>query len=173
MSSGAALALEAAIRRLPIRKLALYEPPFFVDNTHPPAPDDYLERLTALISSAQRNDALEYYFTEVALVPTDVLAQMRAQPMWPAFEAVAHTLVYDATIMEGMQQGRPLPVERVASVTVPTLAIVSSAAPDWARNAVLALDDVLPDAQVRTLEGEWHAVAPATLAPALEHFFAD
>ena len=44
-SSGSALALEAA-RRIPaIGKLAVYEPPFIVDNSRTPIPDDYLARL--------------------------------------------------------------------------------------------------------------------------------
>ena len=40
-SSGAVLALEAA-RLLPtkIKKLALYEPPFIIDDSRPPAPED-------------------------------------------------------------------------------------------------------------------------------------
>ncbi|MFC6819365.1 alpha/beta fold hydrolase, partial [Nonomuraea dietziae] len=38
ISSGAALALEAANAGLPITSLALYEPPFIVDGTRPPAP---------------------------------------------------------------------------------------------------------------------------------------
>jgi pimeloyl-ACP methyl ester carboxylesterase len=171
MSSGAALALAAVSRGVPVAKLALYEPPFFVDDTHPPVPADYASRLADLVASGRRDEALEYYFTRVALVPADMVAQMRTQPMWPAFQAVAHTLYYDARIMEGTQQGKPLPAERTASVTVPTLLIVGSAAPVWTHHAVQALAKALPNAHVQTLEGEFHAVAPATLAPALAEFF--
>jgi len=39
VSSGAALALEAASRGLGIRKLALYEAPFIVDDSRPPLPE--------------------------------------------------------------------------------------------------------------------------------------
>src|SRR5512136_1391077 len=39
-SSGAVLALEAAARRPTITKLALYEPPFIVDDSRPPVPKD-------------------------------------------------------------------------------------------------------------------------------------
>jgi pimeloyl-ACP methyl ester carboxylesterase len=51
-SSGAALALEASARGLPATKLALYEPPFIVDDGHEPLPDDYVERLARLAESA-------------------------------------------------------------------------------------------------------------------------
>ena len=39
-SSGAALALEAAARGLPVTKLALWEPPFIVDGSRPRPPAD-------------------------------------------------------------------------------------------------------------------------------------
>jgi hypothetical protein len=88
-------------------------------------------------------------------------------PMWPALEAVAHTLAYDATIMGDGS----LPTERVGSVTLPTLVMDGGASPAWARNAVQALVDVLPNAQRRTLEGQTHDVAPESLAPVLVEFF--
>jgi pimeloyl-ACP methyl ester carboxylesterase len=172
MSSGAALALEAANRGLAITRLALYEPPFVVDDTRPPMPADYLAQLTELASSGRRGDTVEYFMTAGVGVPHEVVDQMRTQPMWPAFEAVAPTLVYDGTVMGDTGRGRPLPAERVAGVTVPTHVMVGSASPAWARNSVHALADALPSGRVRTLEGGYHAVPPAVLAPALAEFFA-
>src|SRR5260370_37055235 len=54
-SSGAVLALEAA-RLLPtkITKLAVYEPPFIIDDSRPPAPEDFPSHLTHLLSPAPR-----------------------------------------------------------------------------------------------------------------------
>jgi pimeloyl-ACP methyl ester carboxylesterase len=71
-SSGAALALEAA-RRLStkITKLAVYEPPFIVDDSRPPVPKDYLTRLTELVSSGRRGDAVEYFATKGVGVPLE------------------------------------------------------------------------------------------------------
>ncbi|MEO8425181.1 MAG: alpha/beta hydrolase, partial [Actinomycetota bacterium] len=63
MSSGAVLALEAAAHGLAITKLALYEPPFFVDDSRPPLPADYLERLTDLLANDRRGDAVELFMT--------------------------------------------------------------------------------------------------------------
>src|SRR5262249_39086734 len=98
---------------------------------------------------------------------------MRSEPFWPAFEAVAHTLAYDGAIMEGTVAGQPLPSERWASVTAPTLVIDGGASPARMRHAADALADVLRNAQRRTLEGQAHDVAPEVLAPVLEEFFAD
>lgn len=54
-STGAALSLEAA-RLLPaaITKLAVYEPPFTIDESLPPAPQDFLPHLKELISAGRR-----------------------------------------------------------------------------------------------------------------------
>jgi len=64
-SSGAALALEAAKRIPAITKLALYEPPFIVDNTRSALPDDYLPRLTSLVSAGRRGDAVKMFMSFV------------------------------------------------------------------------------------------------------------
>lgn len=170
-SSGAVLALEGAVRGLPITKLALYEPPFIVDDSRPLLPEDYERRLTELISSGRQGDAVELFMTAAVGVPPELVAQMRTSPMWPAMEALAHTLPYDGAIMGDTMDGNPASMKRWASVTVPTLAIDGGASPEWARNAVRALVEVLPDAQHLTLEGQTHAADPEVVAPALERFF--
>jgi pimeloyl-ACP methyl ester carboxylesterase len=171
-SSGAVLALEAAHRGLPITKLALYEPPFFVDDSRPPVPADYVERLTELASTGRRGDAVEFFLTKAVEVPPEAVAGMRTGPFWPTMEAVAHTLAYDGLVMGDTMAGDPSPLKRWASVAIPTLVIDGGASPAWARNAVQALVDVLPRAQRRTLEDQTHNVAPDVLAPVLTEFFA-
>jgi pimeloyl-ACP methyl ester carboxylesterase len=171
-SSGAALALEAAARGLPITKLALYEPPFIVDDSRPPLPSDFVTRLIELVSAARRGDAVEYFLTTGPGVPADVVAEMRDAPYWPAMEKVAHTLAYDVIVMGDRMSGSPLPIERWASVTMPALVMDGGASPAWARNAVRELADVLPHPQRRTIEGQTHSVDPEVLAPVLEEFFA-
>src|SRR5512137_163645 len=56
-SSGAVLALEAA-RGLShkIPRLALYEPPFIVDDSRPPMPEDFRARLQGLLAEGRRGD---------------------------------------------------------------------------------------------------------------------
>jgi pimeloyl-ACP methyl ester carboxylesterase len=171
-SSGAMLALEGAARDLPITKLALYEPPFFVDDSRTPAPSDFAARLAELASSARPGDAVAYFMATGPGVPADAIAEMRQAPSWPAMEAVAHTLTYDAMVMGDTLSGSPAPIQRFASITAPTLVIDGGASPAWARNAVQAIVDVLPDARRRTLEGQTHAADPEVLAPVLEEFFA-
>jgi pimeloyl-ACP methyl ester carboxylesterase len=171
-SSGAVLALEAA-RTLPDRipKLALYEPPFIVDDSRPPLPEAYSARLDELVSTGRRGDAVELFMTTGPGVPAEAVAQMRQEPFWPSMEAVAHTLAHDGTVMGNAMSGSPSPLERWASVAVPALVMDGGASPDWQRHAVLALVDVLPDARHRTLEGQDHGPDTEVLAPALEEFF--
>jgi pimeloyl-ACP methyl ester carboxylesterase len=169
-SSGAVLALEAA-RTFPDRipKLALYEPPFFVDDSRPPLPEDYVTRLDELVSTGRRGDAVEFFMTTGPGVPAEAVAGMRREPFWPSMEAVAHTLVYDGT--GDTMEGSSAALERWAPVAVPTLVMNGGASPDWQRNAVLALVDVLPDARHRILEGQDHGPDTGVLATTLEDFF--
>ncbi|MBE9917099.1 alpha/beta hydrolase [Paenibacillus donghaensis] len=170
MSSGGVLALEAA-RKLAITKLALYEPPFVVDNSRHPLPEDYLKQLKELTTLGRRGDAVEYFLTKAAGVPADFVAPMRRAPFWPAMEDVAHTLVYDGIIMGDTMSGNPLPAERWSSVSIPTLVVGGGTSPEYQQNAVKALVDRLPNAKCHILESQDHNVAPDFLAPVLTEYF--
>jgi pimeloyl-ACP methyl ester carboxylesterase len=171
-SSGAVLALEAAARGLATPKLALYEPPFIVDDSRPPVPEDFVARLEELASSGRRGDAVAYFMTEGVGLPVEVVEQMRSAPMWPALEELAHTLSYDGLIMGDTTSGRALPTEWATSVTMPTLVMDGGESPAWQRTAVRDLADLLPNAKRRSLEGQDHGAAPEVLGPVLVEFFA-
>lgn len=166
-SSGSALSLEAA-RRLALKKLVLYEPPFRIAGGPSQLPQDFAEHLSELISSGRRGDAAEYFMVQAAMMPAEVVAQMRHQPFWPMVESVAHTLVYDTAVMGNDALLRP---ERLTSITVPALVIDGGASPEWMRTAAQAVAEVLPHAQRRTLVGQTHEVSPLVLAPVLTEFF--
>lgn len=168
MSSGGALSLEAAASGLAITKLALYEPPFAVDENSFKAPDDFLDELRRLTAAGRAGDAVEYFLSTGLGMPPAMVAEMRGEPVWHGFEAVAHTLVYDTTLMEGQDR---LLAERAPTVTAPVLLLDGGASPPWAAAAVEALARILPHAERRTLPGQSHEIAPDALAPALEAFF--
>jgi len=169
-SGCAVLALEAAAHGLApkIKKLALWEPPYIVGDSRPPVPQDYQAQLTDLLSSGRRGDMVELFFTKAVGMPAEFVAQMRQAPFWPAQDALAHTLIYNAMIMGDFS----LPAERVASVTVPTLVIDGGETP-WLSHAAQAGAAGLPNAQRRTLKGQPHNVAPEAIAPVLVEFFKD
>jgi pimeloyl-ACP methyl ester carboxylesterase len=173
MSSGSALALDAANQLGDkIKKLAVYEPPFIVNDERPPVPEEYLARITELIAAGRRGDAVAYFMVNAVVVPEEFVIQMRQEPFWPTFEAVAHTLPYDAALMEGTMFGKALPAERWASVVVPTLVMDGGASPAYMHSGAQALVDTLPNGQRRTLKGQTHEVASEVLAPVLRAFFA-
>jgi pimeloyl-ACP methyl ester carboxylesterase len=171
LSSGAALALEAARHGLPITRLALYEPPLIVDDTRPPVPDDYLAQLNQLLAADRRGDAVKLFMTKGVGLPTIMVTMMRFMPAWSRLKAVAHTLPYDAAFVDEHQKGTPLPANRWDRVTVPTLVIHGSKSHAWVRNAAQALADAVPNARHRTLEGQTHIVKASALAPLLIEFF--
>ncbi|HSD49498.1 MAG TPA: alpha/beta hydrolase, partial [Actinomycetota bacterium] len=92
---------------------------------------------------------------------------------WANLESMAHTIPYDLAIVDGYRRGGPLPAERWASVAVPTLVLDGAKSPEHLRAAASALEDALPSAEHRTLEGVSHAsvvMGPEKLLPALLGF---
>ena len=57
-SSGAALALEATASGLPVTKLALWEPPYILDESARP-PADQVEQYNKMLAEGRRGDAAE------------------------------------------------------------------------------------------------------------------
>lgn len=171
-SSGAVLALEAArLLGSRIEKLAIYEPPFIIDDSRSPAPQDYVPHLNTLIAEGRRSEAVEYFMIDVVLVPAEMVAQMRSMPMWPQLEAVAHTIPYDNAIMGDTMSGNPATLKKWASVTVATLVMVGGASPAFFHNGAQTLVDILPNAKSRILAGQVHGPADDVLAPILVDYF--
>ncbi|MEU7001366.1 alpha/beta hydrolase [Nonomuraea sp. NPDC046570] len=166
-SGGGIIALEAAARGLAITRLAVWETPFIVDDTRPALPADYRLRLIDLLEQDRRGDMIELFFTSAVGLPADFVTPMRGTPFWPSMEAVAHTLVYDATITGDFT----LPADRLAAVTVPTL-VVDGGTERWLTNAADAVAAAVPGSRRHTLAGQPHNVDPAAIAPALAEFFA-
>lgn len=165
-SSGAALALKTAATDIPLTKLALWEPPFILDEARRP-PADQVEQLERMVAEGRRGDAAEYFMREVVRLPPEFVAEARTQPWWAAQEALAHTLAYDARIMGDYS----LPLGLAASVRMPTLVLAGGADIPWMRETAQALADALPRGQTRMLDGQTHNVDDAVLAPALKAFF--
>ena len=171
ISSGAALALEAAARCTGVERLATYEAPFIVDESREPIPADYLPTLDAHVAAGRRGKAVKQFMRAVG-TPGIFVALMQATPIWKKLKAVAHTLPYDARTVIAHQHGEPLPAGRYADVTAPTLVMDGGKSPEWMRSAQRAIAEAVPNAELRTLEGQTHMVKPKVLAPALVEFLA-
>ncbi|WP_437722316.1 alpha/beta fold hydrolase [Sorangium sp. So ce861] len=166
-SSGALLALAAAARGLAITRLALYEAP--PAQEAPPAPPaqaaEHVRALASLVAAGRRGDAVEYFQRRMVGIPDEVVAQLRHAPFRPALEAMAHTLVYDATIVADGRIAAAL-----AEVRQPTLAIAGDASAPVMRQVAEALAARLPGGRAETIAGATHHIEPALLGPVLERF---
>src|ERR1700730_8938937 len=153
LSSGAALALESAASKLNITKLAVYEPPFMVDPAAHHAAAGYEGQLNGMISAGRRSDAVKYFMRDMVGIPAIFVVLMRLMPwIWRKLLAVAHTLPYDAAVMGNYS----LPTARLASITIPVLAMAGEKTDVRLERAVQAVADAVPNAQHRTLEGQQH-----------------
>ncbi|MGI5524415.1 alpha/beta fold hydrolase [Micromonospora sp. CA-259024] len=165
ISSGAVLAALATAQGLPVTRLVVFEPPFQV-GSHVGVWKDITAQLIELIAADDRDGAVEIFLSASVGLPAETIAEMRAQPMWGALTAIAHTLPYDAIVTAG---GR-FPADRLAAVAAPTLAVDSTGSPQWLRDASRATAEAVPGGRSISLDGDYHDVPPTTLAPALREF---
>jgi pimeloyl-ACP methyl ester carboxylesterase len=175
LSSGAVLALEAAAAGLPIRKLAVQEPPLGVDPADRRPPDDLRPRVTALIDAGRRGEAVRYFMVDGMGAPSFVPGLLHLIPgVWKRLTAVAHTRPYDAELVEPYQTGRPLPAGQWAAVTMPTLVMCGTEkeSPGLLRHGSAAVAAALPEARLVERRGLGHAkkLSPKIIAATLSEF---
>ncbi|MFJ8201177.1 alpha/beta fold hydrolase [Streptomyces sp. NPDC096152] len=167
ISSGGALALRAAASGLPVRQVAVYEPPFAVYEGGAEERATYTRDLNRALAEDRRGDAVELFLRLTGLAPA-VIANARQAPMWAGMESIAPTLAYDDAVMgDGL-----VPRDLVASIKVPVLAVAGGASPGWMRVAAQQVAQLAAQGTYRTLEGQSHAVEAEVLAPVLAEFFA-
>jgi pimeloyl-ACP methyl ester carboxylesterase len=165
-SSGAALALEAAARGVPITGLAVYEPPYTADEDGTGRSDDLLEQVRGRIDAGDPDGAAALFLGSVG-APPEVVAMMQQGPGWAHMRALAPPLVYDLTLSNGGE----VPSERLATIGVPALALSGGDSPEWAARAGAAVAAAVPGARHLVVDGQTHAVAHEAIAPILAAHF--
>jgi hypothetical protein len=169
VSSGGALVLQAAAAGAPLAKVSVLEPPYRIEGA-PPAPEDYVGNLERMIAADDRAGLIEYFHTRAVGMPAETLEPMKGTPTWSALLALAPTLVYDAHCLGGDDQS--LPVDLLARVGVPVLGVTSTGtALPWLSRTAVEVAAALPDGTSVRLDGGFHEVPPAVLAPALADFY--
>lgn len=166
LSSGAALALEAAASGLPVTHVVAYEPPY-VDHAGVGAELPHLEALHERLQHGDRGGAVAYFMKDMVNVPGFAVVMMRLMPwLWRKMKVVAHTLPYDARIMTGFR----VPQRRFGTIRVPSLVMHGSKTDVRLKDAARAVAAVIPGANHRELAGQTHNVSPTVLAPAVVEF---
>jgi len=92
---------------------------------------------------------------------------MKAGPYWDHMLSFAHTLPYDIRLCSGGS----VPVDRLAKIPAPALALAGGASPPWARDTAIAIATTVANGEARVLDGQGHDVADDVLIPVLTDFF--
>jgi pimeloyl-ACP methyl ester carboxylesterase len=167
-SSGAVLAVRAAMAGIPMRALSLYEPPFVIPGTRAPLDASLAARLASLVAAGERDTAVRTFLEEATLMPEPVVDSLEDSPAWPRMHELAHTLAFDSILVR--DGALPTP-EELRGVTLPVMVMIGGASPAWIRASGAALAAALPNAQLVELPGQTHQAAPEMLAWHLKSFF--
>ncbi|MGH3704389.1 MAG: alpha/beta fold hydrolase [Agromyces sp.] len=166
-SSGAVLALEAALAGVTLTAVAAFEPPFIVDDARPPIPADYVARLDAFAADGDQLGALRYFSLEAVGLPAEMVDQMMASPFIAAVEPFAGTLRYDARIMGDTMAGNVTALERFAPIPVPITVLVGESTFPSIRSGAEAFTAVVPGSELLVVPGGDHQLPADAVAPLL------
>jgi pimeloyl-ACP methyl ester carboxylesterase len=163
VSSGGALALEAAAAGVAVSRLAVYEVPYGMAD----GPQWHLggPKITELVAAGRRDEALELFMRSIG-APEEGIQGAKDSPYWAGLAAIAHTTAYDAACV---RDGSPS-AERFASIRQPAL-VVTGGSTELMERAADAILACVPHAERLTLHGQGHVADPKAVTPELERFF--
>lgn len=193
ISSGGALALEAAAAGCSIDRLAVYEVPYPTDERIAARWRSYVERLRQALAEGRRDEAIDVFMRVIGSSEDAVAAAHRTRE-WATLRDLAPTLAYDAACLgDG-----PPPVDRLSRITRPTLVVTGGAdrsvpageadagvgremsrlaerevGHEYFARAGDAIAAAIPDSTRVVLSGQGPMADPAAVAPLLTRFFLD
>jgi pimeloyl-ACP methyl ester carboxylesterase len=143
----------------------LYEPPM----GGVLAADELLDRWERLILEGDRDLMVREYFREVAGYADDEIDELALTPVWERRKESSPTVPRElrAELAFGLDPAA------LAQIAPPTLMLLGSESPDWARRSTDAYSEALPHAEVRILEGHGHNATtsgPELLAAEMARF---
>jgi pimeloyl-ACP methyl ester carboxylesterase len=159
-SSGCLVALHASAAGLPVRRLALVEPPIESGSAESVAAQ---RAFTTGLQARAGADVVEFFLAGIG-VPDAILARIRGTAHWDAMVSIAPTLVYDSLLSEATDVGL------LRRVTTPTLVVDSTGSSPDLTGMAANVAAILPDATAESLPGEWHGIPAHTLEPVLTAF---
>jgi pimeloyl-ACP methyl ester carboxylesterase len=167
VSSGAVLCIEAVASGLPVKKLVIFEPPYFTEARRHEPPPDSERQLNQMIAEGRKKDAVKFYLRKVIGVPAIVPFILRLTPNWSKMIANANSLPYDAAVMGNFK----VPKNVLASINIPVMVIASAKSPQSLRKPSQIVAELLPAGTQKILKGQIHNVSPKTLVPELIEFY--
>jgi pimeloyl-ACP methyl ester carboxylesterase len=114
--------------------------------------------------------AAKHFLRNVGM-PGPIVTVMSIAPMFKRFGANGHTLMFDYLALgDHNMHGSPLRAEECSAVTCPTLVVYGAKTYPSLKHASRSLAEVLPNATLRELPGQKHAVKPNAIVPVLAEF---
>lgn len=167
-SSGAALALEAAVR-MPdkIDRVVVYDAPYVHDEAERASYAELGEKVRALLGEAKNARALKAFLRGIGM-PGAFVALLPLFPGWKTMKELAPTLMYDIAITEVLP-----PVDRFESIRVPVNVVVGEKNPPGMQQVARELAEAIPQATHRVLAGQDHMVSAKALLPLLANSVAN
>ena len=159
-SSGAVVALEAAVAGLPVHKVIMYEPPFALpESGAAPPPGDYVEVLNRMAAAGDKDGPPSYFLQSIGM-PPEAVAGMRQSPMWPMMQSVGPTIAYDGQFMFDAYYTESRFPDRWQKATMPVLVLDGDKSFPFMASAADAVAEELPNARRQTLAGQDHGPKP-------------
>jgi pimeloyl-ACP methyl ester carboxylesterase len=166
LSSGAALALEAAAANLPVTKVVAYEPPYIGGASSTPA-GNHRAALERLVGEGRRGEAVAYFMRDMVNVSAPMVMMMRLMFwIWPKLCAVAHTLPYDAALMGDFLA----PTQRLTQIRTPVMVGHGGRTTPPLKGAASAVVAAIPGATAHVFEGQNHNIGADALVPPASSF---
>ena len=147
-SSGALIALEAA-RRYPVRKLLVYEPPFYFRG---PEVDSLMARYKAKLNEHDSDAAIDLLSRDELKMTDEQIAFMRSTPVWEILKSLAPTFPAE---WEAIWKFDPR-VKSYKDLAMPVLLMTGSMTENNPSYPTQELLDLLPDARKVVIPGQGH-----------------
>jgi pimeloyl-ACP methyl ester carboxylesterase len=151
-SYGGRCALGASLREPMIRRLVVYEgapvPPGM--SYRPPG---MVEAVREALARSDNDAALSTFLSGIVGMSEAGLTAYRAEPVWPARVAAAHTILREIEA----EATHPASLDGLAAVSVPVLLLLGSISRSPFRIGTDALAARLANARVRVIDGAAHA----------------
>jgi pimeloyl-ACP methyl ester carboxylesterase len=165
-SYGGLVAAGAAERLGGLPRLALYEGPM----GGVLADEDWTARFEANLQAGQPEQAMRDFMSDVGGYTDEEIEAMQGTPAWRARVAAAPTVPRELHAEHAFATDDL----RLSESQVPTLLLVGSESPSWAKRSTDAFAAAIPRSELRMLEGHGHGAAvsaPDLLAAELRAFF--
>jgi pimeloyl-ACP methyl ester carboxylesterase len=168
MSSGAVLALEAAVAlKDKVRRVVMYEPPIDPAKSSSDYRADH--KTMAKLAAEERGEDMMAEFMS-AVMPPEAVADFRQSPAWPAFAAVGLTIEHDYRVLADARAS-DRPPERWQGLETPVLILDGDASFPFMRAGADWVASGIPNVTRMTLAGQSHDFDPKVVGPEVARFF--